>query len=299
MTDKFSSQDLIETQELLTELFNEVKVAESTLSGGVKLGKGGNALQGLRETKVTFGNPTDNLIRLTPKLFEEVGLELTEIYKRQMRQQFNFYYMTLAVSMQPKRGANFTRLECGLDFGPKGASEPIVQTIFPKNEWHEALSWGGGMYLGLDDNLNWSLGVDIPNLESKAATLKTNLNIAHKNELKAFITMPDFAFHLGRFDIAATGEGNSECFWRIDKSEIQNLLTAHFGLVFKVPKDVTSLELTGTVIANASVDWLISNLRDVARDLSDHLKELLRRIRKKERELPIGDHEKWTLPLPN
>jgi len=303
MSSSLSPQDLQEAQNLLGDLFKQVSEEEGKLSGGDKLGKGGEALQALRETKVTFGAPTDRLIRLTPKLFEEVGVELNEIYKRQMREQFNFYYMTLAVSMRPKRGAQFTRVECALNFGPKGSQEPIVQAIFPQSEWREVLNFGGGMNLGLNGDLDFGAEVKMPadpaELEKLPAHIKAK--IGTKDDLKAFITIPDYSFKLGRAEIAATGEGNSECFWRVEKPDLQEAQTMRFGVVFKVPKDISSIELTGMVAAEPDMKWLTINVRDVLADLSDGLQALFRR--KDEREgkerLPIGDHEKWTLALPN
>lgn len=303
MAEKFSPQDLTDAQNLLTELFAEVSSEEGTLAGGTKLGTGGNALQGLRETKVAFGNPTDNLIRLTQELFDDVGVELTEIRRRQMREQFAFYYMTLTVSMQPKRGALFTRVECALSFGPKGADEPIVQAIFPKNEWNEVLSWGGGIKLALNGNLDWGVGVGVPDI-AKIANLPGHVkaNIANKDELKAFIVVPDYAFTLGRVEIAATGEGNSECFWRIEKPDLQKAQTVQFGVVFKVPKGTTLIKLTGLVAVEPSISWLVANVRNVFEDLSDKLQDLLRRRDNKrngKERLPVGDHEKWIITLPD
>lgn len=303
MTDKFSPQDLNDSQDLITEIFREVRSEEGTLAGGTKLGTGGNALEGLRETKVIFGNPTNDLIRLTQKLFDDVGVELTEIRKRQMRDQFDFYYLTLTVSMQPKRGAQFTRVECALDFGPKGKGEPIVQTIFPKSEWKEVLTWGGGMNLALDGNLEWGAEVSMPD-GGIIANLPgpVRAKIANKNELKAFIAVPDYSYKLGRTEIAATGEGNSECFWRIEKPDLQKAQTMQFGVVFKVPKDRASIELTGMVTAEPSMNWLVANLRDVVEDLSEKLQHLLR-CKDEERSgkdrLPIGDYEKWIITLPS
>ena len=304
MADKFSLQDLNNAQDVLCELFEEVSSEEGTLAGGSKLGTGGNALQGLLETRVTFGNPTNDLIRLTQRLFDDVKVELTEIRKRQMRDQFDFYYMTLTVSMQPKRGAQFTRVECALDFGPKGKGEPIVQSIFPKSEWKEVLNWGGGMNLALDGNLEWGAEVGMPDLGTIIENLPAQIraNIANKNKLKAFIAVPDYSYKLGRTEIAATGEGNSECFWRIEKPDLQKAQTVQFGIVFKVPKDMTFIELTGTVSAEPNMNWLVANLRDVFGELSEKLKSLLR-ARDNERSskdrLPIGDHEKWIITLPD
>lgn len=302
MTNTFSPRDLRDTQDLLTDLFTEVSAEEGVLSGGIKLGAGGNALQALRETKVTFGNPSNNLIRLTKKLFDEVKVELTEIRQRQMRDQFDFYYLTLTVSLQPKRGARFTRVECGLQFGPKGAGEPIVQAIFPKSEWKKALSWGAGLNLAINGDLEWGVEASLPDsvkIENLPDHVKAN--IANKGGLSAFIAAPDFKYELGRDEIVATGEGNSECFWRIEKPDLQKAQTAQFGIVFKVPKGTKSIELTGLVAAEPNMNWLVANLRDVFEDLSDKLQGLLRREDEERRgheRLPVGDHEKWEIALP-
>ena len=302
MSLRFVPQDLILAEKLLSELFDAVSSEEATLSGGTKLGAGGDAIRNLLETKVLFGNPLDKLIRLTPILFEEVGVELTGIFKRQMRQQFNFYYLTIAVSMLPRRGVQFTRIECSLDFGPKGANEPIVQTIFPNSEWKPLLSWGTGMSLALDGNLNWNAGLstlDIDILEGLPTEIQAR--VTNADQLKAFITIPEYSYSLGRTEIAAIGEGNSECFWRIEKPELRKVQSVEFGVVFKVPKDVASIELTGLVTAEPSINWLITNLRIVFEDLSEKLQRLLRfkdSERNGKERLPIGDHEKWTIALP-
>ncbi len=303
MADKFSPQDLSDAQDLLYELFTAVKSEESTLTAGTKLGMGSDALKSLRETKVTFGNPRNDLIRLTKKLFDNVGVELTEIHKRQMRDQFDFYYMTLTVSMQPGRGAQFTRVECKLDFGPKGTGEPIVQAIFPKSEWREVLSWGGGMNLALNGNLELGAEVRLPDavrIENLPTPMRAN--IANKDELKAFIVVRNYSFKLGRSEIVATGEGSSECYWRIETPNLQETQTLQFGVVFKVPKGTTSIELTGLVAAEPCMNWLVANVRDVFEDLSNKLQDLLRRKddeRKGKECLLIGDHEKWPIPLPD
>jgi hypothetical protein len=301
MANRFLPQDLSDAQDLLYELFTAVNSEESTLAAGTKLGMGGNALQGLRETRVTFGNPANDLIRLTKKLFDDIGVELTEIHKQQMRDRFDFYYMTLTVSMQPGRGAQFTRVECKLDFGPKGADEPIVHTIFPKSEWRRVLSWGGGMNLALNGNLEWGAEVRVPDAV-KIENLPTPIqaNIANKDELKAFIAIPDYSFKLGRAEITATGKGSSECFWRIETPNLQEAQTVQFGVVFKVSKGTTSIELTGLVAAEPSMNWLVANVRNVLENLSEKLQDLLTRKddkREGKERLPIGDHEKWIITL--
>ncbi len=301
MNNTFSHQDLTNARELLGHLFEEVAAEEATLSRGAKLGAGGETLQSLRETKVSFGNPNNNLIHLTKELFGDIGIELTAIHEHQMRDQFDFYYVTLAVSMKPGPGVQFTSIACELDFAPKGRDEPIVQSIFPKSEWREMLRLGHQISLGLNGNLEWSAGIDPSDmLENLPGNIKAN--IENKNEIKAFIAVPNYSFELGKTDIVATGEGNSKCFWRIGKPDLQKAQTVQFGVVFKVPKGVSSIELTGLVSAEPSFRWLTADLGDVFEYLSDNLKRVLL-LKDDERKgkdcLPIGDHEKWMITLPN
>ena len=67
---KFNSSNFDDTEDLLNELFQEVKSQESHLSGGIEeeLTQGAIAVKRLRETKVTFTNPDARLIPLTERL---------------------------------------------------------------------------------------------------------------------------------------------------------------------------------------------------------------------------------------
>jgi hypothetical protein len=292
-----------ESRALLDELYDDVSRATGELSGGDQLQLTTEAINQLRMTEVTFGNPRAELARLTPKLFEEIGVELTELQKRQLREQFNYYTMALAVSMQPGRGVQFSRLECRLEFGPKGAQEPIVLSLSPTSAWRDVLSWGGGMQLALDGDLKWHLrtprlpeGVTPDSLpEFVEAGLGTD------DHMRSFVAVHDFSFNMGRAEIAATGEGNSLCFWRIEKPELKEVQTVKFGIVFKVPKTVEAIKMVGTVIAEPDMAWLTANVRDVFESLSERLQGLLRK-RDEDRQgaerLPLGDHERWVLSLP-
>lgn len=298
MAEKLSPQDFKEARNLLDELFEAVSSEEGMLSGGkeqAKLDKGSEALQKLRKTKITFGNPKDKLVHLTEDLFDDVGVKLTEIHKQQMYAQFNYYYMTLAVSMRPERGAQFTRVECELNFGPKGENEPIVEIIFPKSEWREILSLNRSMKLAIDGNIEWGIGVDTQStklISGLPGYLKAN--VSNNNELKGFIAIPDYTYSLGHTDIAATGEGNSECFWRIENPDLQKAQTVKFAIVFKIPKYINSINLTGLVAVDPDMKWLTANISDVFEALSERLQRI---FRQKER-LLIGVYEEWEIELP-
>jgi hypothetical protein len=139
MTEIISPPNLQETDSLLSALFEEVKEKERYLAGGTELTVGAAAVDQLFQSKVRFGNPRDRLIHLTEETFKESGAELNGIYRQQMSQQYDFYYMTVPVDLLPKPGAQFRRLTCQLDFGPKGSGDPIVQTIFPNQKWRNVV----------------------------------------------------------------------------------------------------------------------------------------------------------------
>lgn len=259
------------------------------------------ALNSLRETKVLFGNPRSNLVALTADQLHGSGIELSSIQRQQLEGQFDFYFMTITVNMRPRPGARFSALATELNFGPKGEAEPIVQTIFPQTSWKNVMSFGGGMNLGLDANLNWKVGVDTSRLSQlieKAPELQANLE--NKNEMKSFIVLRDFAYDLGRFDIAAYGEDNSECYWYIQNSDLQQTLTVRFSTVFKVPAGTEEITLQGLAWAEPSMNWLTGQISNVAGLLSEKLRSLLHvgRWDWSARQLARGAKENWTLKLP-
>lgn len=300
MSDELSPPNLQEADALLSDLFQEVQRWEGTLAGGTKLGVGAEAVDSLRQSKVSFGNPRDKLIQLTEDTFEKSGTDLNEIYKQQMREQFDFYYMTHTVDLRPERAAKFWRLTCELDFSPKGSGEPIIQSLFPTQQWRNVMSFGVGMEVGLNGNFDWNVGVDSSQLAELLQLLPGELkaNVGNKDDLKAFLAIPAYRYELGHPEILTNGEGNSNCYWRIQASELQKVGTAKFALVFKVPKGTESISLRGTAWAEPDINWLTADIRDVFGELSDQLKQLLRQKNKEASRFARGDAEEWTLTLP-
>ncbi|MEM8613008.1 MAG: hypothetical protein AAGF93_13390 [Cyanobacteria bacterium P01_H01_bin.105] len=300
MTDNLTPPDFQEIDVLLSELLAETKKWGGVLSSGTKLDVSSQAVQDLFESKVSFGNPSDSLIQLTEDTFANSGVELTPLYKQQMQGAYNFYYMTLSVDLIPQPGAKFWRLVCQLDFGPKGQHEPIIQRLFPSDAWRSVMSTGVGLDIGLNGNLNWNAGVDSENLNQIADMLPAGVkaNVVSKNNFSAFLTLPAFRYELGRPEVLISGEGNSLCYWRITSQDLQKVGTAKFGIVFKVPKEISEIALQGTAWAEPNMQWLTADLRDVASELSDRFKQLLRKKQSGASQLARWDAEKWDMALP-
>ncbi len=293
MPDKPISPDLQQADNLLDELYGA-----SHLAGGQSLDIT-DRIDSLKQTKVQFGNPRDNLIALTEEELHDSGLELNSIRKQQIQNEYDFYYMTITVDLRPQPGAHFQSLACELDFGPKGEHEPIVQTIFPQNKWKDVMAFGGGMRLGLDGNLDWNVGVDATKMAALLnlpAAVKAGLD--NKNEMKSYIVLNDFSYDLGKFEIAAYGDGNSECYWYIQDADLQQSLSTKFGVVFKVKKGTTSITLKGMAWAEPKVSWFTANMGNVIERLSEGFKKLFNRPDALAQKLSRGAGEEWVITLP-
>jgi hypothetical protein len=272
------------------------------LSSGTpqQLPKGLAIIESLRRSSVSFGDPRNELIQLTEETFKDSGTELTSLYRQQMQTQFDFYYMTLTVDMLPQPGAQFRRLTCELDFSPKGANQPIVQTIFPNQQWREVLICGVGMKVGLNGNLDWSAGVSSDQLAQVVGALPGNLkaNASNTNEFNGFVAIPEYKYSLGQTEITALGQGNSACYWRLQNQELQRIGTAKFGTVFKVPKGSDTITLNGTVWAEPDMNWLTADIKDVFLELMRRFESISRNKEEAASQFARGAAEEWHLNLP-
>jgi hypothetical protein len=299
MSDKLSPPDFQESDKLLSELLEEVQHWEGPLAGGNKLGPGAAAVTNLKDSKIALGNPKDKLTLLTEATFQETETELSNIYRQQMQDQYDFYYLTLKVELRPKPTVQFLKLICELDFGPKGEQEPILQSVFPNEKWRSVLSAGVGMDIGLNGNLDWMAGVDTSALSAvlDQVTGEIKGEIANKNEFKAFVTMPAYKYEFGLFEILTTGVG-STAYWRIQDEALKKMGMVEFATVFKVPKAVQELELVGKVWVEPAANWLFADVGDVASELSDRFKQLFQNKERAASRFARWDAEKWQLHLP-
>lgn len=293
-----------EADALLSELLRNVEAVETadvSFAGGTERPLCSEAVRSLQQSRVQFGNPSDRLIYLTEETFKNSGTELNDIYRQQMQEQFDFYYMTLTVNLRPERAAQFWQLACELDFEPKGVQEPIIQTLFPTQQWRSILSFGVGMEVGLNGDLDWNVGIDSAQLGPLSETLPGELKakVGSRDNFQAFIAIPSYKYDLTRPEIWVTGEGNSVCSWQIQDESLHNLGTLRSGLVFKVPRGVESVTLKGKVWAEPNINWLVADLGDIFYVLEQRFKTLLNQGNESANRFSRGAMETWTLQLPN
>jgi hypothetical protein len=131
----------------LSDLLGEVQRWEGTLSGGTKLGPGAAAVTNLKDSKVSLGNPKDKLTLLTEATFQETGTELSSIYRQQMQDQYDFYYLTLKVELRPKSTVQFWKLICELDLVLKVSRNRFFRVSFPMKSGARFLVLGLGWIL--------------------------------------------------------------------------------------------------------------------------------------------------------
>ncbi len=287
--------DFQATDALLTDLLAEAERWGGYLSGGQPINTSAEAVRGLLESKVEFGNPNSNLVRLTETLFAESGIELTPLFKQQLQERYDFYYMTVTVDLIPRPGTQFWRLVCELDFGPKGQNEPIIHRLFPSDRWQSVMTAGVGMDISLNGNLDWTIGVDSNHLANLAKTLPGEIqtNLVNRSAISGFLSIPARQYDLGSLKIVASGTDNSRGYWRITAQDLQKVSTVKLGTVFKVPKGTDSIALQGRAWAEPNMQWFTEDLRDVARELSDRFKQLLRKKEANASQLARWSAEKW------
>ena len=269
------------------------------MAGGQKLGITASIIKDLQETKVSFGNPKNELIPLTEEIFKEAGVELDYLIKGQMKDDYNFYYLTLNVNLRPQPGAKFWRLTCELKFSKE---KTIIQSIFPEHKWQPVIKTGVGMDIGINQNLDIDAGIDSSKITEVLKSVPANLkaNIVSKNKFKAFAVIRDCKYELGRPEIVAEGTGSPECYWRIQDKNIEKVGTVKFGVIFKVPKQTKSITLTGITSAHIDINLFTDDISDIVLPrLPEKIQELLGLdAEESAKKFFRDDHEKWDLKLP-
>jgi len=288
------------TKQIFDDVYKMVVEQETTFSSKGLGGKGTKYIEALMETKVSLGNPKDEIVRLS---VQEAAVNSNEILKGKFQGK-KIYYLSLSVSLRSGSGAQFSRIWCEFDFSQEKGQEVIIQKIFPTPEWKTVITYGASLKLALDSMLKWVIGLSgSANVQQLQQTLNTEMkaNLVNEDAMSAFIQVHPYSFEMGRAEIVATGTGSDVAFWNISKPDLRKAQTTKFIVVFTVPKEVKKVKLVASVAAEPDFPLLVANLRDVWEFLGKKYQLLLKKLdgqRTPEERLPIGDQDEWEINLP-
>ena len=153
-------------------------------------------------------SPRLDVRRLTLKDFNEKGLQAAKEIKDSFR-NYLFYQVGIPVTLFPRAGWAFTRLECWIKFCPDEPDvpkRPVVHDIFPEDVWQEILSFQNQLSVGLDEELRFRALV--PELTGRWQQLSGEAKAKVSAVGGAKLTVGPFNYHLRR---AGHGTGQVEC----------------------------------------------------------------------------------------
>jgi hypothetical protein len=150
-----------------------------------------------------------------------------------------FYRIHIPVTLFPRSGWAFTRLECAVEFCPGEVSpqkRPLIHELFPDDVWTDVLSIQEDLRVGLDENLEFRAQVEP--LKGRWAMLSGDAQARlalHAGGTAKLVAGP-FSYHIRRAKIRARGRRNVESFWRLDGNTHVDEEDVVLGVVLMVPK---------------------------------------------------------------
>lgn len=294
----------IDTQHILSEAILaaqkwEAELGEPTTGKGAsrRKGKAERAFEALQHGMLKVENPQAYLERLRLKDFESMSIPISSDIRKSMNAPdgYRYYKLIAPVLLFPGRGTQYRLVESQFTFNvPQDQRRPGIHSIFPTAEWCPVINWGGDLQLGLDSELNWTVGVD----KIKVSAGKLDGEIAGRlvpaAQMSSFIQVGKFVHSLGRMEIEATHTAQT-AMWRLDSQRaIRSQGQMQFVTLIKIPKELRQIRLSAAIQVEPNFDWLVAQVHHVL----DHLPEALLGIFEKRKGLALQAFEEWKLDLP-
>ncbi len=292
----FTFNESFNREELLAEALEIIRYSDVTLSDKSSQVIDENKAQAidlidkLQNEQASF-SPKLDVIPLTKEKFEQDNLKLVDDLEYRMKNN-NFYLISIPITLFPKAGWAFTRLECHLEFCPEendANQRPIIHDIFPDNVWQEILTFEDSLNLGLDENL--AFRAEVEKLEgnwkklSGEAQAKLSANLGGK----ANLVVGPFSYRIRRPEIYGTGKKDVKAFWRLDGTKYVQGEDVSLGVVLSVPKTRTlPVSASGVLRAYHDSQLLLSN---IFKDWFPTFSSLLKSFFKKGS--PVQSEQKW------
>lgn len=241
----FTVEESFDREQLLNEALEIVRYADVPLGPDAQVreinerkAQAAKLLQKLDEEQASF-SPKLDVRRLTKKDFAERDIEPSRDLKAKMRDNY-FYHVGIPVTLFPRSGWAFTRLESWVCFCPDETDFhrcPIVYEIFPEDVWMEILGFQDHLKLGLDEN--FSFRAEVEKLEGQWEQLSgaAQAKLAVQAGGGARLVVGPFSYHIRRAKVQGRGRLDVESFWRLDSKEFVDEEDVLLSVVLMVPKD--------------------------------------------------------------
>lgn len=256
------------------------------------------SMQNTQELIEQLNNAANDIVALAPQLevfslkksnFKKMGLEiglfLSDLFKR-----YNFYLINIPVTIYPRSGWMFEKLECIIEFNPKQAKgkRPVAYQVFPAERWQTLVQAEQSLRIGLNENLEFDL--DSNQLKALPPGLQNALRsgIGLNAGGSAALVVGPFNYTVRRPKILTRGLKTPKTYWRLEGSENVTEEEPCFGIVLQVSKDIPRVDAVGAVKATRNFNFWAS----FKEELFDYVREGTKAFFKDEG-APIPDGKLW------
>lgn len=217
--------------------------------------------------------------------FEERGIRPRRTLTAKL-QTHRLYEIQVPVTLFPRSGWAFSRLECWLEFAPgeDAALRPTVHDLFPEDKWQVQLKASAAVSIGIDEEARFGASVN-----ASAGRAAVNAQVGGN----AVFVIGPIERTLRRSTIRARGRGNVECFWRLDGTDCVDGEDIQLGVILAVPIARTGpVPVRGELKAYHDFNVLTADIfTDWVHDFSDALKSLAGAG------FVVTDRQRWLLPM--
>jgi len=238
-------------------------------------------LRDLKQEKASFG-PCPEVLPLGLDTLEARGI-VPDHRVRTLLECFDFYSVTFPITLFPKRGWAFDRLECQVEFNPGESAErrPLAHDIFPSSSWETLARAQLKLEVGVTEGLEFRT----PTVDAGVASAE----VAGKLAAGARFVFPPRDYHVKRARILSRGKDDCEVLWRLDDAEFFEEDEPRLGVVLKVPRGVDEVRASGLLAAYRSFRMLSSNLGDLLGYLNERARNFF------QKGAPLVDRGQWGL----
>lgn len=248
------------------------------------------AIEALNQTRLYFADPADRV-----QLLDTTNLDLQNIPEGSYNPATHqLYLMPVPAIFRASQNVFITEATCELKF--TAPPKVTVQSLAPKPDWADIISWGGEAEIGIGTDLG--IEFSLPDTVANGINVPLKVKeISAKARAKTFIKLLPFEFSLGGTNrIQASGIQTDTAFWRIRTREIRKQNTLPFTVVFKTEKQVKQIQLEGMIYVKLNKQWLRQALRHIWSLLTIQVQD---ELEDDDKSLLIGEPGSWAIDLPN